>query len=96
MNALYERLPQIINELYNDRELRLVFRALWHLREGTTLEIAKQAGVNPETALEKLRRLAELGLAKALPVQQEEGFRHYYLSSQAYANRDLLAGVAAS
>jgi DNA-binding IclR family transcriptional regulator len=95
MNALYERLPQIINELYNDRELRLVFRALWHLREGTTLEIAKQAGVNPETALEKLRRLAELGLAKALP-EQEERFRHYYLSSQAYANRDVLAGVAAS
>jgi len=92
----------ILNEnlratLFQDKELALIFRMLLHLREGTTIEIARLAGVTQEVAFEKLCCLSKLGLAKALPVRlNHEGMppvRHYYVTSQAYANRELLAGV---
>lgn len=98
MTAFGASLKEIITALSQDEKLYEICRALFALREGTAIEIARQAGLPVEVAYEKLCRLEELGLAKVVPISCEHEeispARHYYLSAKGYANRRLLAAVA--
>jgi DNA-binding IclR family transcriptional regulator len=78
MAILQRDFAEAAHALQGDGELRRVFRALAKLSGGPLLEIAKIAGVPPNTAKAKLDRLEELGFSGRVST------RDYHLTQSAY------------
>jgi DNA-binding MarR family transcriptional regulator len=85
MAILQRDFAEAAHALQGDGELRRVFRALARLSGGPLLEIAKIAGVPPNTAKAKLDRLEELSLAARTSTGGYDSLSVYYhLTSSAY------------
>jgi hypothetical protein len=99
MPVAEDRRSRLADLVRNDADLRNVWRALFELREGTTLELAARAGVSPETAHGKLRELENLGITKVIPGREirllppDSPNGHYYISADGYADVGVLNGV---
>lgn len=70
--------PKILAKLILNPNLNLVWKAIRSLREGTVIQLAREAAVKKQIASKYLLKLEEWGLVGRVSTD------HYYLTSKGY------------
>jgi len=81
---------RVLEELKKDKDLRLMYEAVFRKRQGAAFIIAEFAGIPEDKALPLLRKLQELGLVDSIGGLGSERYKNYYLTSKGFLNAGLI------